>query len=93
MCTNDSLSNWKELYIAALLEIDREQVHAKIHAAKMAICDRVEELNGGGSIAERTALGRALKALSELQEVYVTELPRFPRLAVRTFSSRHTKVA
>ena len=73
MCAEDSLSHWKELYIAAILEIDSEQIHSRIHAAKMAICDRVEELNGRGSAAERMALNRALKALSELQEVYRDE--------------------
>jgi hypothetical protein len=73
MGAEDFLSHWKELYIAAILEVDSEQIQSRIHAAKMAICDRVEELNGGGSTAERVALNRALKALSELQEVYRNE--------------------
>ena len=70
MQLDDSENNWKELYIAAILEIDSEKVLLRIHDAKMAICDRVEELNGGGKAAERTALGRAMRALTELQDVY-----------------------
>ena len=93
MCTNDSPSSWKELYIAAILEIDRKQIHTKIHAAKMAICDRVEELNGGGTIAERTALVRALKALSELQEVYGGESLRCGQPSVRMAPPRQTEAA
>jgi hypothetical protein len=59
MGAEDFLSHWKELYIVAILEVDSEQIQSRIHAAKMAICDRVEELNGGG--------------VSELQEVYRNE--------------------
>ena len=64
---------WKELYIAAILEIDSTRIYARIHEAKMAICDRVEELNGTGTSAERTALNRAMKALSDLEDVYSRE--------------------
>jgi|SRR5215469_11161262 len=67
---DDPKSYWKELYIAAILEIDSEKVLSRIHNAKMAICDRVEELNGRGNAAERVALSRAMRALTELQEVY-----------------------
>ena len=70
MCLQDCSARWKELYIAAILEIDSEKILSRIHDAKMAICDRVEELNGGGDISERVALNRAMRALGELHDVY-----------------------
>lgn len=88
MRLDDPETDWKELYIAAILEIDSEKVLSRIHNAKMAICDRVEELNGGGNPGERIALSRAMRALTELQEVYrgvVREEPRHaftPRTSV-----------
>jgi hypothetical protein len=86
MCLDSSPSNWKELYIAAILEIDREQILPRIHDAKMAICDRVEELGGGGKAAERIALNQAMKALSELQAVYQGEC----QMAPKHLFKRHT---
>ena len=65
-----SPANWKELYIAAILELDKDHILPRIRDAKMAICDRVEELGSGGKAAERMALNQAMKALSELQAVY-----------------------
>src|SRR5262249_33708186 len=70
MCPNERVEIWKERYIAAILEIDTEKVLLRVRAAKMAICDRVEELNGGGSASERAALNQAMKALGELQDIY-----------------------
>jgi len=61
MCPNEI---WREHYFTAILESDKEKVLLRIHAAKMAMCDRVEELNGGGSASERVALNDAMKALS-----------------------------
>jgi|APPan5920702752_1055751.scaffolds.fasta_scaffold170540_1 hypothetical protein len=86
MCLDDSHSNWKEVYIAAILEIDKDQILSRIHDAKMAICDRVEELGGGGTAAERVALKQAMKALSELQAVYQSESQMAPKQLLR----RHT---
>lgn len=85
MRLNDPESCWKELYIAAILEIDSEKVLSRIHNAKMAICDRVEELNGGGNPGERIALSRAMRALTELQEVYRGVVREEPR---QTFTRR-----
>ena len=70
MCIDDCSAKWKELYTAAILEIDSEKILSRIHDAKMAICDRVEELNGRGDISERVALNRAMRALCELQDIY-----------------------
>ena len=73
MCTENPTPRWKELYIAAILEVDSISMSSRIREAKMAICDRVEELNGGGNSAERTALNRAMKALHALEDVYARE--------------------
>jgi hypothetical protein len=70
MSPNERADIWQERYIAAILEIDGEKISLRVRAAKMAICDRVEELNGGGSASERAALNQAMKALGELQEIY-----------------------
>ena len=97
MCLDNSPSNWKELYIAAILEIDKEQILPRIHNAKMAICDRVEELNGGGGAAERTALNRAMKALNDLQDVYSSQLQQAPQQFLQSrsaaSSARHSEDA
>jgi len=73
MCTNEHVEVWREHYVAAILESDKEKVLLRVRAAKIAICDRVEELNGGGSASERATLNRAMKALSELQDIYEGE--------------------
>jgi len=70
MSSNERADIWQKRYIAAILEIDSEKIPLHVRAAKMAICDRVEELNGGGSASERAALNQAMKALGELQEIY-----------------------
>jgi hypothetical protein len=74
------------VYIAAILEIDKDKVLSRIHDAKMAICDRVEELGGGGKAAERMALNQAMKALSELQAVYQSE----SQMSLKQLLRRHT---
>jgi hypothetical protein len=48
MSPNGRADIWQERYIAAILEIDSEKIPLRVRAAKMAICDRDEELNGGG---------------------------------------------
>jgi hypothetical protein len=63
------------LYVAAILEIDKDKIPSRIHAAKMVICDRIEELHCGGSATERMALNRAMKALGELQQVNGNNAP------------------
>ena len=65
-----SPSDWKDPYTAAIFELDQEQILLRIHDAKLAICDRIEELSAGGKAAERIALNQAMKALSDLQAIY-----------------------
>ena len=73
MWSGDPLPRWKELYRAAILELDKEKLLARILAAKMAVCDRAEELNGGGDLSERAALNNAMKALCELHDLYFSK--------------------
>ena len=42
----------------------------------MAIYDRAEELNGGGSATEQAALKRAMNALSELPHIEDGDRPK-----------------
>ena len=90
MSPDVSPTDWKQLYTAAVLELDKEKLLVRIYEAKMAIFDRIEELNGSGKLSERTALQRALKALRELHDVYFGELPvsTLERMAAKLNRSR-----
>jgi hypothetical protein len=70
MYSREMPRRWEELYTAALLELDKQKLHPRILAAKMAVCDRAEELNGNGTLSERVALNHAIKALCELESLY-----------------------
>jgi len=67
---------WKDLYTSAILENDKLQLFERIDAAKRAICDRIEDLNEGGSHSERLALNRAWSALCALEQIYFEKLPK-----------------
>jgi hypothetical protein len=60
--------SWQELYKAALLEVEPEQLRRRIHAAEKAIQQRSAELRQAGSHAneEQVALADALRALRVL---------------------------
>lgn len=60
---------WKELYIAALLEGDRDKMASLIVVAERAIVQRVRELfkAGGDNIGEEEDLNDALYALHALK--------------------------
>jgi hypothetical protein len=70
MRPDEPVATWKDRYTAAILEIDKAKIPLRVRDAKMAICDRLEELNGRGDVAERAALNRAMSALNALQEIY-----------------------
>ena len=62
----------------------------------MAICDRVEELNGSGDMSERVALNRAMRALCELQDTYCGDsqnLLRQPRQRLRAAANSRARDA
>jgi hypothetical protein len=57
--------SWRELYKAALLEVQHEELRRRIDAAEKAIYQRSEELkqNGSHSGEEQREMGDAIRAL------------------------------
>lgn len=62
---------WKELFTAALLEMDDTRVFGRIAAARAAIVERMEDWQRGhkGEYVEATALQDALHSLRCLENV------------------------
>ena len=60
---------WEEVYKAAVLELDREKLPERVHAAKAAIDVRLHELqlDHGGTPEERQALSDALASLNVIR--------------------------
>ena len=67
VCTNQE--NWRQLYLAALFEADRNRLPFRIAEAEHAIVARARELfsSGNDTIEEDQALDDALYALRALQ--------------------------
>ena len=67
----DNPENWKELFTAALLEMDDVKVLHRIAVARAAIVERLEEWQCGntGEYVEATALQDALHSLRCLENV------------------------
>ena len=89
MRSDSSSATWKELYAAAILELDRGKLSARIYAARMAIYDRIEDLKGVESMTERMALNQAIRALRELEDVY-RDAPEFKGCAGRVELRQHS---
>jgi hypothetical protein len=75
--------SWQELYKAALLEVQHEELRRRIDAAEKAIYQRSEELkqNGGYSGEEQREMEDAIRALrvlaqSECQSSTATDAPQ-----------------
>lgn len=68
---SDSLhaKNWRDIYVAALLEGDRDRIPALIERAEHAIVERARELfrSQGDHIEEEEGLDDALYALRALK--------------------------
>ena len=71
-----ALAAWKERYMAALFEIDKDKLNERITDAEIAVAQRTRELfQGGGDAAsgtqlrERKALEAALYALRALRSI------------------------
>jgi hypothetical protein len=60
---------WHDLYKSAILETDRRRLQQRLHAAKAAIDDRLQELqtDHGGTPEERQAISDALAALNVIR--------------------------
>jgi hypothetical protein len=66
--------NWKDLYVEALLEGDRNKIPALIDRAERAIADRARELymSKGDHIQEEEGLDDAMYALHALKTCLAT---------------------
>jgi hypothetical protein len=67
-------TNWKDLYVAALLEGDKDKIPPLIEQAERAIVDRARELfrTAGDHIQEEEGLEDALYALHALKTCLAT---------------------
>jgi hypothetical protein len=65
----ERVTEWRQLYIAALFETDRSRIPARITEAQEAILIRTREMSSAGhdTIEEDLALEDALYALRALQ--------------------------
>lgn len=70
------LQGWRELYISALFETDKQRVPTRIADAEKAIVARARELFSAGSdtVEEDQALDDALYALRALQNCLQLQL-------------------
>jgi hypothetical protein len=60
--------SWRELYLAALFEVDRHEMHNRIDEAERAIINRTRQLFASTCDAgERHSLNAALEALRALR--------------------------
>lgn len=66
--------SWTPLYLAALVEFDREKHLAAIDVALAALAERMELLPSGGG-AERAAIADAAVALSDMRRHAQAEKP------------------
>jgi hypothetical protein len=66
--SNRETTNWRELYKAAILELDQSKISAQIVEAEKAILERTKELlqEDGDSIEEKQALEDAMYFLHAL---------------------------
>ena len=60
---------WKQMYEAAILELDNRKLPKRIAEARTAIHIRAEEILTSASLAEHRALNNALSTLRILEEV------------------------
>jgi hypothetical protein len=73
VCPNQE--NWRQLYLAALFEADRNRLPSRIAEAEHAIVARARELfsSGNDTIEEDQALDDALYALRALHSCLQTQ--------------------
>jgi hypothetical protein len=63
-----SSADWRILYEAAILELDKSKIVERIDEAERAIIDRMEELNHSDG-SESEALMNALNAIHDLRKI------------------------
>ena len=69
--SSDSNTNWRDLYRAALLELDPSKLAQRVAEAESAVTAKANELfrNGDGNSEESEDLSDALYALQALRSV------------------------
>jgi len=68
-------SAWRQLYEAAILELDNRKLLKRISEARTAIHIRAEEILTSASLGEHRALEKALHALQIIEEVSARQKP------------------
>jgi hypothetical protein len=68
-------ARWKQLYAAAVLELDDAKLPDRIAKARTAIRDRATDSLANSSEEERRALSDALRILHVLEEMSTKERP------------------
>jgi hypothetical protein len=71
--TGSKKARWKNLYQAAMLELDTGVLPARIEAAKAAIHNRMAEMEGSQAATEASQLQDALNMLDVLLRMYRTK--------------------
>jgi hypothetical protein len=71
-----SVTNWQDLYLAALLEIDWTKIEERAQAAQSEIQKRQLVLGHGGTLEERHALASAISGLTVLRKDAASWLER-----------------
>ena len=73
---SQEMATWKEKYMAALFEMDKDRLNQRITDAEMAVVQRTRELfqrdgdaSSGTQLKERKALEAALYALRALRSI------------------------
>lgn len=63
-------TEWKKLYAAAVLELDRAALPSRVQAARAAIHSRIVELKRSPGSEDESRLEDALKILDRLSKMY-----------------------
>jgi hypothetical protein len=66
-----SENSWRDLYLAALFEIDRDRLRERIAEAENALALRARELfHNGDNVREQRSIDAAMLALRALRNTY-----------------------
>lgn len=68
MNVQSELSDWRDLYAAAMFEDDRSLITTRVAEAESAITQRTRELSHGEDPRETAELGRSLHMLELLKK-------------------------
>jgi len=74
--------DWKELYVAALFEQDKDRLPEKIALAQLAIATKKQELSSG-SIDERRVLENAAFSLQALAQCFAIGNQKYTLVVTR----------